>query len=156
MPGEVVAPETAAALAKLARDLKSADRLLRRGMAKRVRRAAGPVADLARAKAAEVSPKVARTIKVRSRLSGPTARVEIISDASRMPAGHEALPGLLENGNAGRAGAVFRHPVFGDKERWVSQPTHPFLRPALEEGGPAALTEIEGVIEDLAHDAGFH
>jgi hypothetical protein len=42
----------------------------------------------------------------------------------------EARP--LERGNKGRPGATFRHPVFGDSEDWVTQPTRPFFFPACQ------------------------
>lgn len=40
----------------------------------------------------------------------------------------------LERGNRGRGGASFRHPVFGDRDDWVNQPTRPFFFPAVQEG----------------------
>ena len=42
-----------------------------------------------------------------------------------------ALEGLR---GKGRSTGYFRHPVFGDRETWVSQPTRPYFFPALTAG----------------------
>lgn len=38
---------------------------------------------------------------------------------------------VLERGNDGSRSSSFRHPVFGDRDAWVSQPTRPFFFPAI-------------------------
>lgn len=41
---------------------------------------------------------------------------------------------VLERGNLGGRAALFRHPVFGDMDNWVTQPTRPFFFPAVSAG----------------------
>lgn len=41
---------------------------------------------------------------------------------------------VLERGNDGSRSSSFRHPVYGDRDAWVSQPTRPFFFPAARAG----------------------
>lgn len=41
---------------------------------------------------------------------------------------------VLERGNLRGRHSTFRHPVFGDRETWVSQQTRPYFFPALTAG----------------------
>lgn len=41
---------------------------------------------------------------------------------------------VLERGNLGGRSDTFRHPVFGDRDVWVTQPTRPFFFPAIQAG----------------------
>jgi len=58
-----------------------------------------------------------------------SAGVEV--DASRMPSGQKALPLYLDG-----AKAPWRHPLFGDRDRWYGQPAHPYFARAVEMYGP--------------------
>ncbi len=84
------------------------------------------VASEARVRAAEWSKTIPPSIRVRT--SGAT--VSVIAGGSGVP-----LAGLFELGNQGQrglGGTDFRHPVWGNRNVWVSQPMHPFLAPSLE------------------------
>jgi hypothetical protein len=67
-------------------------------------------------------------VKIRGDLV--TAGVEV--DASRMPSGQKALPLYLDG-----AKAPWRHPLFGNRDRWYSQASHPYFARAVEQYGPA-------------------
>lgn len=71
--------------------------------------------------------RIADSIVVKRR----AGRVRVQAGGTSAP---EAAP--LE---AGGLGGTFRHPVFGDRENWVSQKAHPYLV-------PAALTEEPKVV----------
>lgn len=61
-------------------------------------------------------------------MSGLT--VSVVAGGKNAP-----LAGLFELGNKGGrsgGGGVFRHPVYGNRNNWVQQPTHPFLAAALQ------------------------
>lgn len=47
----------------------------------------------------------------------------------------------------GGALGTFRHPVFGHRDRWVSQRARPFLHSALESKGDEAAKQIEQVVD---------
>lgn len=52
--------------------------------------------------------------------------------------------------------AEFRHPVFGDREVWVSQPTRPFLLPAIDANQQEAADAARDAVEAAAkRAAGF-
>jgi hypothetical protein len=111
-----------------------------------MREAGQVVADEAKRRA--YSEKIAETIRVLA--SG--VNVQVAAGRAKVP---EAA--LLELGNTGsrkssRAGSSpssFRHPVFGHKDRWVDQPTHPFLQPALE----SKVVEVELLITHVLDEA---
>lgn len=50
---------------------------------------------------------------------------------------------------------TFRHPVFGDRERWVSQKSRPFLWPAMQAGRPQVEGAVSEAILEAARDSGW-
>lgn len=52
----------------------------------------------------------------------------------RVNAGRAPHARVLERGNDGGRGGTFRHPVFGDRDVWVTQATRPFFFPAVQAG----------------------
>jgi hypothetical protein len=76
------------------------------------------------------SSKIIPTIKTRV----SKTRLSVVAGGAGVP-----IAGLQELGNRGggksqaasRRG-VFRHPIFGDRGRWVNQGMHPYLLPAAE------------------------
>ena len=104
------------------------------------------VAEEARHIVSEASQTVPDSIKVR--VSGAT--VSVVAGGSGVPMG-----GLLELGNVKGSGATFRHPVFGNRNVWVDQPTHPYLAVAL--GNKIDAVEAAAVEAlDLAIDEAIH
>ena len=106
-----------------------------------------------------VADKAEEIIDPFSSVIGPSIKVRVAGAGVSVVAGGGSaspLAGLFEQGNKGRGGSdTFRHPVFGNKNIWVTQPTHPFLAPALlekladvEVAVTAALDQaIAGVVE---------
>jgi hypothetical protein len=117
----------ASAFKVLAKNLRKADRLAYRNMHTGLRAAGELVATEARAIAARDSTSIPPTIKVR--VAGSTVSVQAGSASVK-------IAPLFELGNTGGSKSAsaaekrtFRHPVF-NRDVWVSQPMHPFLRPA--------------------------
>jgi len=109
-------------LRTLARDLRKIDPELAKELRVGLKAVAEPVRLAASTRAWAISAKIAGPFVVTT--SGVTAKVK---NKSTHP-----LAGLFEFGNKGSAGAgPFRHPVFGNREVWVNQPTRPYLAPAL-------------------------
>jgi hypothetical protein len=48
-----------------------------------------------------------------------------------------------------------RHPVFGNREVWVTNQYRPFLAPAAENKAGAAAEEMARVVDDIARANGF-
>lgn len=129
---------------RFATDLRKANPVLNRQMRARLRAAGNIVADEARRMAD--SAKVEATIRVS--VSGSS--VAILAGRPGRP-----LPGLRELGNQGATTAepYFKHPVFGNREVWVKQPTHPFLAPALAAKGAEAAEAIFEALTDAVRVA---
>lgn len=70
-----------------------------------------------------------------------TGGVSVGVDASAAP---HARP---YEGMSGQS--FFRHPVYGNREVWVSQNTRPFLRPAAEAEGPALEEAIRALVRKV-------
>lgn len=49
----------------------------------------------------------------------------------------------FEGLQAGASRGQFRHPVFGHRDRWVSQATRPFFRPAIEATRAEFVSRLE-------------
>ena len=64
-----------------------------------------------------------------------SAGVEV--NATRMPSGQKALP-LYLNGSK----APWRHPLFGNRERWYGQAAHPYFDRAVALYGPASENAV--------------
>lgn len=54
-----------------------------------------------------------------------------------------------------RGGSSFRHPVFGNREVWVSQPTRPFLSPAVDKNQEKAAQAALKAVDSAGRKAGF-
>lgn len=121
-----------------------ADKELQASMRRRLRAAAAPVVVQVKAKAAEHSTTIPKTISLSMRYTGKRAGAYIISRKSKMPPGHEPLPGLFEYK------AKFRHPVYGNRENWVSQTGYPFLRMTVMKAAPQLRQELLGIIKDVS------
>lgn len=53
---------------------------------------------------------------------------------------------VLERGNLGGRAGTFRHPVFGDRDHWVTQETRPFFFPALKAGRTQVKNNVRGAV----------
>lgn len=69
---------------------------------------------------------IAKATQIKIVTSGKNVVVRVWVNPSRMPAGQQELPSLMEGLRK------WRHPVYGDKAVWVSQPAHPYFAPATE------------------------
>lgn len=136
--------EGASKLLAVSTELKAiGDKKLQASMRKRLRAAAAPVVVAVKAAAAEHSVHIPKTIDLSMRYTGRMAGAYIVAHRNKMPKGHEALPGLFENG-------PFRHPVFGDKEVWVAQKGYPFMYSTGIKELPAIRAEMERILDDVA------
>ena len=150
--GGIEAEVQASDLLRLGRVLKKIDdKTVLKALRKGLREAATPIAAAARAGAP--SPTIAKTVTVETAFTAKKSGVFISAKRNKMPAGHEALPGLFESGSKGNGG-TFRHPVFGT-DTWVSQDTHPFLAPALAGHEAEVTTALTAAIHDAIEASGL-
>jgi hypothetical protein len=93
---------------------------------------------------------LARSTRVQVRLTGKEAGVLVRTDGRKMPSGMRALPGHAE----GIRRRPWRHPVHGNRGRWVTQRPFPRFYAAVQpdEGRArravtAAIDKVYGEIE---------
>ena len=119
---------------------------IRRELRPALRRVAQPVLRQAKVNASW-STRIPGAIRISTSFSRRTAGVAITVSARKAP---HARP--FEN--LGRTGN-FRHPLFGDRERWVSQAARPFLFPAVAAADPELVRETGRVVAEVARKHGF-
>lgn len=124
-------------LGKIPKDLRTA---LRPGL----REAGQEVAEDARRRASW-STRIPRAIRVSTTFSGRTPGVSVVVNKNKAPHGRPFEHG----GGPGE----FRHPVFGNRQVWVSQKARPFLYPALVAKGDEAAKKIADVVDVVVRKA---
>jgi hypothetical protein len=129
-------------------DLKGVEGNLRVELRKGVKAAAEPIASAVRS-AASWSSRIPGAVRVKPSFGARSTGVTITVDGGRAP---EAR--VLEHG--GRGGN-FRHPVYGNREVWVSQRAQPFFFTTVSSGSAVDSAEkaILAAMDAIARKAGF-
>jgi hypothetical protein len=86
---------------------------------------------------------LARSTGLQVRTTGKLAGVRLRVDGRKMPAGMGSLPAMWEGRPQGRP---WRHPVFGDRETWVSQESRPTFYPTVQPSEAEAIRQINQVV----------
>ena len=130
-------------LARISRELKNADKRVARDTKKELKASLAPMLIEMKAKAGEHSKYIPSTITVEWRFNSDTPVVRFIAKGSKMPAGKEKLPRLMEKGKKGN-GQFWSHPLFGNRNYWYNQPSHPYMAPVVT----THLAQIRGTLID--------
>lgn len=87
------------------------------------------------------SSRIPAAVRTKTSFSQRAPGVRVYVDASRAP---HARPyeGMAKGGNE----RLFRHPVYGNREAWVTQATRPFFRPNVEKHRQPVLDAIESAL----------
>lgn len=143
-----MADTTSEDVRKLVNDLRKISGQVSRELGKEFKRAAGPVADQARANASWSSriPGAISTGVSQSRRF-PGAQIKVAK-------GGAPHARLYEFGS-GRRSQSFRHPVYGNRENWVEEPTRPFIRPAIRAKGEGFIKACDRAVDTAARANGF-
>jgi hypothetical protein len=72
------------------------------------------------------------------------AAVGVRVSTQKMPSGKKSLPLMMD----GRK--IWRHPVFGDDENWVTQEPHPYFEEGMAGYGPAAQLAVDRAVDSIA------
>lgn len=112
-----------------------------------LRRAANPIVADAR-KRASWSTRIPPATRVSTSFQARKAGVSIVVDRKKAP---HARP----YENLGQPG-IFRHPVYGNYENWVSQRARPFLFPAVFANSETVVKAIDRAVNATAEEHGFH
>ena len=111
--------------AKFARDLRAVAPELKLELLREMKQAGEIIAEDARGRANSFQRKGPGTSRI-----ADSIKVSVSGDAIKVVANKKKAPEarVIEHGGQG---GKFRHPTFGDRENWVDQDAHPFLRPAM-------------------------
>lgn len=136
-------------IAELAKHLRGSSPRLRRSLAVRMRAAGRVVLTDARSRASW-SSRIPGAIRLRVATRGSRAGVALRVVSGSAP---HARPyeGLTRGGRRG----MFRHPVYGNYDAWVSQQQRPFLLPAVKAGRDRVNSEVDQAVDEIAAFAGF-
>ena len=145
-------------LARLADDLRAqAGPAMRARFTKELRGALKPAVPAVRRAALSIpahGPKhtglrqrIAKSAALGVRTNGSGAGANVVLSPERMPNGEKGLPAYMEG-----IGRPWRHPVYGDDNKWVSQAPHPFFYKTMEEQVPAIKRGIEQMLDRIAKD----
>ncbi len=122
-------------VAKLLRDLKKVSPAVAKTTRKRFKAAAQPILDDARRRQPKRTGELRRKTKIRI----GRGRVEIRSSAPHAR--------ISEFGG--------RHPLWGDRDRWVTQPAHPAIFPAVKAGRAEFVQKAKEATYRGLKEAGF-
>lgn len=121
---------------------------LRKALRRNLRRTAEPIKRRVQANASW-SRRIPGAVKITTSLTARHPAVGIKVDSKKAP---HARP--LERGSKGRR-TVNRHPVFGNREVWVDQPTRPFFFGATNGAMPDVERAAIDAVNEAAKKAGF-
>ena len=103
-----------------------------------------------RAEQGDLTSLLAKATRMEVRTSGKLAGVRVRVDGRKMPSGMRSLPGLAEGeGGVDKRAGRWRHPVFGDRDTWVQQPTFPTFYRTVEPHRVWVSRAIDRVLEDV-------
>jgi len=135
----------AAGVRRLASDLARVPDELRPELRAAMRGVGQKVRDQAAANASW-SSQIPAALQLRTGFEGRRAGVTVIASTGR--ARHARVyEGMVRD--------PFRHPVFGDRGTWVSQPARPYLLPAAEQGREDAAAGVVAALDTVLARRGF-
>lgn len=141
--GATVADETFSMQLRRTGDLlREISTEVRREIRPAIKKAAEPIVRDAK-KNASWSSRIPKAIRVSVLKRG----VEIRVSAKKAPHAR-VLEGITGN-------RTFRHPLFGNRERWFDQKTRPFLTPAVEKHLPKVRAAVIRIVDEAAVRHGY-
>jgi hypothetical protein len=132
--------------------IKKWDKTIRNELRRELRASGEMIAVGSRLLAGAHSTTIPATIKTRTRIQSRKAEVEIRAGSPDVP-----IAGLFELGNkrGGKSATKFRHPVFGDREKWVDQDMHPFVAPVVKLREAAVTQRVSAAVDKANETIGL-
>lgn len=133
---------------ELARELKAGIRKAAKPMVPAVRKSIGQIPSKqggVTRLGGSLRADMQRATKLQIRTTRSMAGINIRVDGRKMPEGKKSLPSYME----GRK-RPWRHPVFGNRNVWVTQPGHPYFYKVAEPLARSVKLEIDAVATRIA------
>ena len=90
--------------------------------------------------------QMAKATRLEVRTTGKQAGVAIRVDGRKMPAHMKSLPSMVEGKKR------WRHPVYGNREVWVTQTRRPYFYNVVRVAGPASRRAVGKVLDGITKD----
>lgn len=154
-------------LRRISRELRRMDNPeIKKRFRKELRAAARPLVPAVRASIRSIPSKrsyssdglrarMSRATRLEVKTTGRSAGVAIRVDGRKMPSGQKRLPALMEGEGVQRGRRVdtrWRHPVFGNREVWVQQASHPYFFPVMHRLGLTSRQSVTRVLDGISRD----
>lgn len=145
-------------LRRVSRELRKMDSPeIKKRFRKELRAAAAPLVPRVRASIRSIpssrgySPdglrgRMAKATRLEVKTVGRQAGVAIRVDGRKMPSHQKSLPSMVEGKKR------WRHPVFGNREVWVTQTGHPYFYNVVRVAGPASRRAVNKVLDGITKD----
>jgi hypothetical protein len=105
----------------------------------------------ARSRAGAWSTRIPSAISTRPLINDAQSRVGVEVRVSKRVPHARAYEGISQQGSI----SYFRHPVYGNREAWVSQKTRPYLWPAVRGRQGEMRRAVEQTVDAVARECGF-
>lgn len=89
---------------------------------------------------------MSQAARLEMKTTGKQAGVAIRVDGRKMPSHMKSLPSMVEGKKR------WRHPVFGNRDVWVQQTSHPYFYNSLRVAGPASRRAVSRVLDGISRD----
>jgi hypothetical protein len=136
---------------QLAKDLNKMGPAQRRRLRVEFTRIGQSALSDARSRAGAWSSRIPSAISTRPITDTTRGRVGVELRVSRSVPHARPFEGISQQGSS----SYFRHPIFGNTERWVSQETRPYAWPAARGRAGDAQRAVRESFEDAARECGF-
>jgi hypothetical protein len=93
------------------------------------------------------STRIPRATRLQISLAGKRPGVAVVTNKNR-------APGARPLEHQGRPGRI-RHPLFGDRKRWVTQPAQPFMTEEAPKWQAEVRDGIREIVDQVARRNGF-
>jgi hypothetical protein len=93
---------------------------------------------------------LAKSTVMQVRTSGRQAGVRIAVRGKKMPSGMRSLPRYFEGEPTTAGRGRWRHPVFGDRTRWVQQPSRRTFEPVVSPHLPQVAAAVQRARDEVA------
>lgn len=89
--------------------------------------------------------RMVKAVKLEARTTGRDAGVRIRVDGRKMPSGDKNLQSYMEG-----VKKPWRHPVFGNRDVWVTQPPKPYFFKTVDPMGQRTARDVNRAIDRVA------
>lgn len=153
---------TGADLRAVARELRNMnDRKVKDLLKRHIEEAAKPYVPRVRASVMAIPTTGTKTTGLRARIAdcvqvaswepgGRQVAVAVEIQPGKMPEHEKGLPLYMEGTPEGRHNR-WRHPVYGNRDNWADQASHPYFYQAASGFGRAAGDAIKAALDDITH-----